>query len=257
MPPPYDALRSALLTQYDGLAGAVAALPVDAYDRPTRLGGWRVAELVAHLTATIDSVPRFLDAPAPPRAEVRLLDYYAGTAAAAADIDARARAAASGPASGLAGALLTATDRARTALAEVTGDRIVGTRAGSVRLVDYLTTRCVEGTVHALDLAAALAAEPVRERGAERAAVRLLAGMLADRAPGRTVEVRIPPYAAVQCIEGPRHARGTPPNVVEVSAQTWLELATGRLRWADAQARGRVAASGLRADLATRLPLLG
>ncbi len=86
-------------------------------------------------------------------------------------------------------------------------------------------------------------------------AVRYTAEELAARAPGRSVEVRVPPFVAVQCIEGPRHTRGTPTNVVETDPQTWLELATGRLGWADGVSSGRVRASGQRADLATYLPL--
>ncbi len=89
------------------------------------------------------------------------------------------------------------------------------------------------------------------------AAVRLSLRTLEQVAPGRTVEVRVPPYAAVQCIAGPRHTRGTPPNVVETDPRTWLELATGRLLWADAAAAGRVTASGTRAgDVAGWLPLV-
>jgi hypothetical protein len=80
-------------------------------------------------------------------------------------------------------------------------------------------------------------------------------GLLAHRAPGRSVEVRVPPYAVVQVIEGVRHTRGTPPAVVETDPDTWLDLATGALTWADALARGRVAASGERTDLAPYLPL--
>ena len=69
------------------------------------------------------------------------------------------------------------------------------------------------------------------------------------------MEIRVPPFGAVQAIEGPRHTRGTPPNVVEMDAATWLLLATGRLDWADAVASGSVAASGSRADLSAHLPL--
>ena len=87
-------------------------------------------------------------------------------------------------------------------------------------------------------------------------AVRYLLQVLADRAEGNTVEVRVPPFGAVQCIEGPRHTRGTPPNVVETDATTWLQLATGSLAWADALAAGRVHASGQRADLSDYLPVM-
>jgi uncharacterized SCP-like protein len=88
------------------------------------------------------------------------------------------------------------------------------------------------------------------------AAVRLSLRTLASDVPGRSVEVRVPPFAAVQCVEGPRHTRGTPPNVVETDPRTWLELATGRLTWADAIEAGRVTASGTRADLSHWLPIL-
>ncbi|WP_328447278.1 MULTISPECIES: sterol carrier family protein [unclassified Amycolatopsis] len=88
------------------------------------------------------------------------------------------------------------------------------------------------------------------------AAVRLSLRALAADAPGRTVEVRVPPFAAVQCVDGPRHTRGTPPNVIETDPRTWLELATGRLDWTTAVAGGRVSASGSRADLSQWLPLV-
>jgi hypothetical protein len=79
--------------------------------------------------------------------------------------------------------------------------------------------------------------------------------LLTERAPGRAIEVRIPPYAAVQCGEGPTHTRGTPPNTVEMDAQTWLALANGEKSWADAMSEGLISASGTRADLTQLLPL--
>ena len=78
---------------------------------------------------------------------------------------------------------------------------------------------------------------------------------LTVKAPGRAIEVRIPPYAAVQCGEGPTHTCGTPPNTIEMDAQTWLALASGELSWDQAVASGAVLASGSRADLAQFLPL--
>jgi hypothetical protein len=99
--------------------------------------------------------------------------------------------------------------------------------------------------------------EPVRlERPALALAIRSLAGMLSARHPGRSVELRVPPFAAVQCVAGPPHTRGTPPNVVETDPVTFLRLSTGRTGWADAVAAGQVAASGNRADLSAQLPLL-
>lgn len=86
-------------------------------------------------------------------------------------------------------------------------------------------------------------------------ATRYLLQVLAEHAEGNTVEVRVPPFGAVQAIEGPRHTRGTPPNVIETDAATWLALATGSLSWAAAVAAGAVLASGQRADLSAYLPL--
>ena len=86
-------------------------------------------------------------------------------------------------------------------------------------------------------------------------AVRYLLQLLAEKAPGGAVEVRVPPFGAVQVIEGPRHTRGTPPNVVETDPATWIALATGEERWVDAAAAGRIRASGIRADLTDVLPL--
>ena len=86
-------------------------------------------------------------------------------------------------------------------------------------------------------------------------AVRYLLEVLASDFEGHTVEVRVPPWGAVQAIEGPRHTRGTPPNVIETDAATWIALATGSLPWADAIAQARASASGQRADLSAVLPL--
>lgn len=89
----------------------------------------------------------------------------------------------------------------------------------------------------------------------ERAAVKATLQMLKETAPGKSVEVRVPPYAAIQVIEGVRHRRGTPSAVVECDAPTWLRLATGALTWPDAIAGGRLTASGERSDLSAYLPL--
>ena len=90
----------------------------------------------------------------------------------------------------------------------------------------------------------------------QRAAARYLLYTLAARYPGRVLEVRIPPVAAVQCLPGPVHTRGTPPNVVETDPLTWIRLAAGRLDWPAAVGAGAVHASGPRADLAPYLPVL-
>ena len=104
------------------------------------------------------------------------------------------------------------------------------------------------------DVREALAGDP-RSPEQTRLLVKHFLAVLAERAPGASVEVRVPPYAAVQAIAGVRHTRGTPPAVVELDAETWIALATGDLAWADAERDGRVRASGERADLSPLLPL--
>ena len=107
--------------------------------------------------------------------------------------------------------------------------------------------------------AAALEAWAEADGAVERAvlatAVRYALEELAVRHPGRSVEVRVPPFGVCQCIAGPRHTRGTPPNVIETDPATWLGLATGQLSWQAAVGQGRVSASGSRADLSSLLPL--
>jgi Bacterial SCP ortholog len=98
---------------------------------------------------------------------------------------------------------------------------------------------------------------PAPTRADLAAAVRLTARTLAEQAPGASVEVRVPPFVAVQCISGPRHTRGTPPNVVETDPRTWLLLATGLLGVIDASAAGTLRLSGSRAgEIQTWLPLV-
>jgi len=102
----------------------------------------------------------------------------------------------------------------------------------------------------------AIDADQEPERTTLRDAVRTVLAVLSDREPGRSVEVRVPPFGAVQCIAGPRHTRGTPPNVVEMDGLTFLKVMSGRLAWTDGVADGRIAASGNRADLSAYLPVV-
>jgi len=112
-------------------------------------------------------------------------------------------------------------------------------------------------TVTDAQLRAALlvAADTQPDPAAVPTAVRHTAAALAQRHPGKAVEIRIPPYAAVQGFTGVRHTRGTPPNVVETDPATWLALVSGRLTWSQALAAGAVRASGTRANLSAVLPL--
>lgn len=93
------------------------------------------------------------------------------------------------------------------------------------------------------------------ERAELKALVRETVRAFAEKVPGHAVELRVPPYIAVQCVAGPKHTRGTPPNVVEMAPAVWLELSSGTLDWADAIADGRIRASGPRSDLSEYLPL--
>lgn len=93
------------------------------------------------------------------------------------------------------------------------------------------------------------------DRNALRVSVRHLLDLLSAKSPGHTVEVRVPPIAAVQCVEGPRHTRGTPPNVVELDPVSWVRLATGRTTWKFLVGTGALRASGSRSDISDLLPL--
>ena len=116
--------------------------------------------------------------------------------------------------------------------------------------IDIVDGRSALDAVRAADAAGA---KPARTDLAT--AVRYLLQRLDEKAPGNSVEVRVPPFGAVQVIQGPRHTRGTPPNVVEMDAATWIAVSTGAEAWADAASSGRIQASGTRADLAGVLPL--
>jgi uncharacterized protein (TIGR03083 family) len=240
-PPAYDALRVALDAQWDLLAAALAtADPV----APSRCAGWTVRDLDAHLGATTAGLARLLEQPAPQGPLTGVTGWVAALPGLADVIDADARIATVRFGDAL--------PLARAALSGADPERPVAQRTGDHRLGDAVLFRLVEAVVHGLDLD-----PPVSpDRRALKIVVKSLAGVLADRAPGRHVEARIPPYAAVQCVAGPRHTRGTPPNVVEAQAVAFVELCAGRLAWSAAVADGRVRTWGDRADLSPWLPLL-
>ena len=149
-------------------------------------------------------------------------------------------------------------DAAAAAVTDLPVTRAVQAPRGPISPADWLVTRAIELVVHADDLSRSLPGRPPVEldRGAVRLVTQAFTDILAARAPGRSVELRVPPYAAVQCVAGPRHTRGTPPSVVETDPLTWVRLAAGRAGWSAAVGDGRVHASGERADLTAWLPLL-
>ncbi|MEZ0092850.1 sterol carrier family protein [Streptacidiphilus sp. EB129] len=271
----YDPLRTraALAGQVEALRGAVhelCALP-DAEEllaAPTRLGEWRVRDLIAHLAIVIDWVPKYLGDPVPDGEPLALTDWVGLTRTAAPTIAAGVREHAEAEFTGTPEELARTFDRPVDALLRTLAEDHapllrIAMRFGPMLLSDYLVTRVVETVVHADDLAAALPTRyPVpdafpHDRQALAATTRLLADALAARAPGGSVELRIPPFAVVQCVAGPRHTRGTPPNVVETAPLPWIRLATGRRTWSEALDVAELTAGGERSDLSSLLPVMG
>ncbi|MFD9028789.1 sterol carrier family protein [Streptomyces parvulus] len=249
--------RAAVLAQFGNVRAAVRTLTPGQLALPTRLGDWTVRELVAHVGTALTAVDRLLDEPEPARQDGRLLDWPSAIAADADAIAGTARRLAAGHPD--LDAHLADVERRFTERLDTHPDgRLLPTSAGALPLADYVVTRTVELVVHTDDLTAAVPGLDIPlDRQALAAATRLLADALAAKAPGASTEVRIPPYAVVQCVEGPRHTRGTPPNVVETDPLTFVRLAAGRLTWKDAVAGAKLSASGERADLGELLPLLG
>lgn len=248
--------RTAVLAQLGNVRQAVRTLTPEQLTLPTRLPGWTVRELVAHIGMAVTAVGRSLELPEPDRQDAVLLDWPFATSANSSAIDDFTRRLARDHPD--LDAYLADVERSLTGQLDAhPGTRLLATNAGALPLADYLVTRTVELVVHTDDLNAAVPGLDVPcDRQALAAATRLLADALAVKAPGGSTEVRIPPFAVVQCVEGPRHTRGTPPNVVETDPLTWIRLATGRTAWHDALKDARVSAGGERADLAGLLPLM-
>ena len=248
---------AAVLAQADLVLEWLATQPPSAWRRPSALPGWTVAELATHLTMALGVIPGVLADPTPDK-PISVEKYVSGYAGAATQILERDVEGAAGrdPAEILAD-LYDRRAAAAAAIADPAPARAVRAPRGPIAPADFLLTRVVEMVVHADDLSRSRPdREPVElDRTALRLVTQACADIIATRTPGRSLELRIPPYAAVQCVQGPRHTRGTPPNVVETDPLTWVRLAAGRQTWADAVAGGTVHASGERADLAGWLPL--
>jgi uncharacterized protein (TIGR03083 family) len=252
-------LRAAYDAQVRDLVSWIATVPPGVWDSPSRLPGWTVGQLAFHTTEVPNTVIwALLEGDIKERAQT-IAQYTSHWQKAADEIAERDRVASRNV------GREAVVERHATALATMSaaldaepGDRVVRARRGPIRLSDLLVTRVDELVVHSLDLSASVPdlAPIVVDRDAMGIAVRMLTGILAERVPGRSVEVRVPPYAAIQCVHGPRHTRGTPPNVIELEPTMWVELATGRMSWAAAVETGRVRASGERADLSANLPVL-
>lgn len=236
-------------------AAVLAWLATADHRAASGVGDWTVGDIAAHLTRSAAALRTGLANPAPPGEKpLTVASYVTGYVDAAAEIAAATHVAGDDLAARTAEAI-DALDAVRAA----GSDPVVRGPRGALRASDLVATRVLELVVHGRDLARRPGQPPIdppAEPGAVKFVVRLLAAMLAERHPGRSVEVRIPPYAAVQCSTGTRHTRGTPPNVVETDPGTFIDLTTGRVGFADAVAAGTVIASGTRADLTAYLPLL-
>jgi uncharacterized protein (TIGR03083 family) len=243
----YTAQCLALAEWADALDGAV-------FGRASVLPGWDVRTLLGHIVGSKAGFAEGLTTRSDGR-PIALEQYVRAYAPAAADITA-ATVAITGDQTPAA---LIAQLRDPVPLEGAVGAATVidGPR-GPITALDFARARVLDLVVHCDDLTRSVPDSPAVpwHRAALASTVRTLAEMLAARSPGRSVEVRVAPFIAVQAVAGPRHTRGTPPNVVEASPVSWLRLATGRLAFADAVATGAVRASGTRADLSEFLPLL-
>lgn len=234
----------------------LVTLADDDWTVATPLPDWSVSHLVLHLAQTLrtitDTLPKRTDA-----APMTVAAYVIHLQAAAEEI--RDREIEASADQSPAAIIQTYSDQLHkaTQAMEQKPAEVLDAPRGPLRAADFLATRAIELIVHADDLSRALPENPPPvKRNATGVAVRALADILATKAPGRSVEVRIPPYAAVQCVPGPRHTRGTPPTVIETDPVTWIRLAAGRTQWAQALESAAVTASGERSDLSVYLPLL-
>jgi uncharacterized protein (TIGR03083 family) len=241
----------AYAAQAELLAAWLGDLSADDFATASVLPGWDVRVLAAHVAGSKEGLGHWLRqrSAAPPLSPARYVR---------ADADGSTEFATAGTPAELV-------ERLRTPVGIAPGDdglrdaTVIAGPRGATTAVDFARTRVLDLVVHCDDLGRSLpgrAAVP-SHRPALASAVRLLAELLAAEAPGRSVEVRVPPFVAVQAVAGPRHTRGTPPNVVETDPTTWLRLTTGRISFAEAARTGAVNATGPRSDLSAHLPLIG
>lgn len=253
MTPRTAAELEAYAAQCDALGEWLDVLGPVEWARSSALPDWDVRTLLGHIVGSREGIAVWLATRSDDR-PLRGADYVQAYAPAAAEISAQTREVTgeSTPEQLLA--------RLRAPLDDVppADNTVIDGPRGPITALDFVRTRVVDLVVHCDDFTRSLPErDPVPlERAALATTTRMLAEMLAARAPGRSVEVRVPPFVAVQAVAGPRHTRGTPPNVVETDPVTWLRVATGRAAFADAVAGGAVRASGARADLSPHLPLL-
>lgn len=245
------------LQAHDAQAGALArwvrGRTAAELDGVSVLPGWTLADLLRHVAVGVAGLHTALGSPAD--APGTPLGEYVRRIPEAGD---PTRPTVDGDAETLREQLLAVLESESPIVGEVADQSVLRTAGGPLSALDLTRLRIVGLVVHCDDVNRSLPdVTPVDlQRPALAAATRTLAEILAAQAPGRSVEVRIPPFVAVQAVAGPRHTRGTPPNVVETDPLTWLRLGTGRAEFADEVRRGAVNATGPRSDLSEHLPLL-
>lgn len=258
----------ALIEQSRSLHAWLSTLPESDFQAPDVLPGWNVSTLVGHLIVIHQGTVKTVTAASASR-PTPLGDYVRAIPPAAGEISAAAIDQATSKTDAEQVALFAAATDAVEARLAASADlpaTLQGPR-GPISFVDFIHLRIVDLVVHADDLIRAFPdRQPIAlNKTALGICCRTLAQILAGQHPGRTLEVRVPPHAAVQCgyagpggiaEPGPTHTRGTPPNVVETDPVAFLRLATGRWTWAEGVDSARVSASGLRADLTYMLPVL-
>lgn len=239
------------MNEWQAHVAYAAELTPEQLAAPSKLAGWDVRTLAGHVAYTVHSLQTWSALPVT-GIEAEVFDWMTGTPTAAAAVDAVTRELVE---EGVV--LADEVAEAQKVMARYGDEEPIAMRFGGMRFDDFLVSRIVEAVVHGDDLERSTGREFPHDREALAITVRQLADAMAAKAPGNSVELRVPPFAAVQCVPGPRHTRGTPPNVVEMAPKTWIRLAAGRLTWDEATADALVSASGSRADLRDALPLMG
>lgn len=254
---PSAAAAPELLRQSALIRSWLSALPDPQFEAFSVLAGWDVRTLVGHLLLVHEGLLRHLERPVD-AVPLPVHEFVSRYRPAAAMIERSTREVTADRNPDELRSALAAASTALEARLAAPLPRVIETPRGASTAADFLSTRVVELVMHADDLSRSLPAlTPVLlDRSALALAARTLARIFAAQAPGRSVELRVPPFVAVQAVPGPRHTRGTPPNVVETDALTWVRLATGRTGLAAAAAAGAVTLSGARADLSGYLPVL-
>ena len=261
-PRTYDPVRvrKALTAQVETIEAAAHRITPEQLTLPSGLPGWDVHTLLVHIALQIDALPRLLSMPEPAASvpEVDLSTWARSTAGKADELDRehpRGGRARHGPG---AARVDEAVEELEPVLeSAVRADVLLPHGFGAMRALDFTVTRLVELVVHSDDLTRATGVRVPLDRMALASVCAASDRHAGGEGPGPLGRGAHPAVRRDAVRRGPRHTRGTPPNVVETDPLTWMRLATGRTTWADARSRRVLQASGDRADISEHLPVLG